>query len=111
MNLAALVAAEAAVKDRATMRAYVSEVKRLRPWLAIELQKLGVRSFPSAGNFLLADFGRDGPVLFRRLERQGILVRERTKDMGPGFARISIGTSTEMKKLLNAIRKEWKEPA
>ena len=111
VNLAALVAAEAAVKDRATMRAYVSEVKRLRPWLAIELQKLGVRSFPSAGNFLLADFGRDGPVLFRRLERQGILVRERTKDMGPGFARISIGTSTEMKKLLNAIRKEWKEPA
>ena len=111
VNLAALVAAEAAVKDRATMRAYVSEVKRLRPWLAIELQKLGVRSFPSAGNFLLADFGRDGPVLFRKLERQGILVRERTKDMGPGFARISIGTSTEMKKLLNAIRKEWKEPA
>jgi len=111
VNLAALVAAEAAVKDRATMRAYVSEVKRLRPWLAIELQKLGVRSFPSAGNFLLADFGPGGPALFRKLERQGILVRERTKDMGPGFARISIGTSTEMKKLLNTIRKEWKAPA
>ena len=52
VNLAALVAAEAAVRDRATMRAYVSEVKRLRAWLATELQELGVKTYPSAGNFL-----------------------------------------------------------
>jgi histidinol-phosphate aminotransferase len=86
-------------------------VKRLRPWLAAQLRSLGVRSFPSAGNFLLANFGPGGPVLFRNLEKQGILLRERTKDMGPGFVRISIGTSAEMKKLLKAIRKEWKAPA
>ena len=111
VNLAAIVAAEAAVKDRATMQAYVSEVKRFRAWLAAELQKLGVRSFPSAGNFLLANFGPTGLALFRSLEKQGILLRERTKDMGPGFVRISIGTSAEMKKLLKAIRKEWKAPS
>ncbi len=111
VNLAALVAAEAAVKDHTTMQAYVSEVKRLRPWLAAELQKLGVRPFPSAGNFLLANFGPDGPALFRKLEKQGILLRERTRDMGPGFVRVSIGTSAEMKKLLKAIRKEWKASA
>ena len=111
VNLAALVAAETAVKDRATMQAYINEVKRLRLWLAAELQKLGVRSFPSAGNFLLANFGPEGPALFRKLEKRGILLRERTKDMGPGFVRISIGTSSEMKKLLNVIRKEWKAPA
>ena len=111
VNLGALVAAEAAVQDRMTMQAYVSEVKRFRAWLAAELQKLGVRSFPSAGNFLLANFGAKGPALFGKLERQGILLRERTKDMGPGFVRISIGTPEEMKKLLRAIRKEWKAPA
>jgi histidinol-phosphate aminotransferase len=111
VNLAALVAAEAAVKDRATMRAYVNEVKRLRAWLAAELQKLGVKTYPSAGNFLLANFGPSGPALFRKLEKQGILLRERTRDMGAGFVRISIGTSAEMKKLLEAIRKEWKAPA
>ncbi len=111
VNLAALVAAEAAVKDRATMRAYVNEVKRLRGWLAAELQKLGVKTYPSAGNFLLANFGQSGPALFRKLEKQGILLRERTKDMGPGFVRITIGTSAEMKKLLEAIRKGLKAPA
>jgi histidinol-phosphate aminotransferase len=108
VNLGALVAAEAAVKDRATMRAYVSEVKRLRAWLGAELQELGVKTYPSAGNFLLANFGPSGPALFQKLEKQGILLRERTKDMGPGFVRISIGTSAEMKKLLKAIQQEWR---
>jgi histidinol-phosphate aminotransferase len=110
VNLAALVAAEAAIKDRATMRAYVSEVKRLRAWLGAELLELAVKTYASAGNFLLADFGPSGPLLFRKLEKQGILLRERTKDMGAGFVRIGIGTSAEMKKLLKAIRKEWRAP-
>jgi len=108
VNLAALVAAETAVRDRATMRAYVNEVKRLRKWFAAELQELGVRAFPSAGNFLLANFGPSGPSLFRKLEKRGILLRERSKDVGPGFVRITIGTSPEMKKLLKAIREEWR---
>ncbi len=111
VNLAALVAAEAAVADRSTMRGYVSEVKRLRAWSAAELQKLGVKTYPSAGNFLLANFGPSGPALFQRLEKQGILLRERSKDIGPGFVRVTIGTQSEMRRLLKSIRKEWKMPA
>ena len=111
VNLAALVAAEAAVADRATMRGYVNEVKRLRRWFAAELKELGVKTYPSAGNFLLANFGPTGPALFRKLELRGILLRERSKDIGPGFVRITIGTNSEMRRLLNSIRKEWKAPA
>ena len=105
VNLAALVAAQAATRDRATMQAYVNQVKRLRAWLAAELHGLGVKTYPSAGNFLLANFGSAGPLLFRKLERQGILLRDRSKDMGPGFVRISIGTESEMHRLLKFIRK------
>jgi len=108
VNLAALVAAEAAAGDRATMRVYVHEVKRLRVWLQKELRTLGVNTFPSAGNFLLANFGPNGPALFRELERQGILLRDRSQDMGPGFVRITIGTRPEMQRLIRLIRKEWK---
>jgi histidinol-phosphate aminotransferase len=111
VNLAALVAADAAVVDRSTMRTYVNEVKRLRKWLAAELHKLGVKTFPSAANFLLADFGSQGPALFRKLENQGILLRDRSKDMGAGFVRITIGTNSEMRQLLRLIRKEWKKIA
>ena len=110
VNLAALIAAEAALRDGVRMQAYVTEVKRLRVWVVGELRKLGVKTYPSAGNFLLADFGAAWPPLFRKLEREGILLRDRSKDMGSGFARITMGTSAEMRQLLKAIRKEWKPP-
>ena len=111
VNLAALVAAAAAVGDAARMRAYVAEVKRLRVRAAKELCELGVKTYPSAGNFLLADFGPTGPALFRKLEGKGILVRDRSKDMESGFVRITIGTDAEMRQLLKVIRKEWKPAA
>jgi len=57
---------------------------------------------------LLADFGATGPALFRKLEKKGTLLRDRGKDMGSGFVRITMGTSVEMRQLLKVIRKEWK---
>jgi histidinol-phosphate aminotransferase len=107
VNVAALVAAEAAVNDSQTMRRYVREVVRLRTWLGKELEGLGVRTYSSAGNFLLANFGPEGPDLFRQLESQGILLRERSKDMGAGFVRITIGTESEMERLMKQIKRYW----
>ena len=104
VNVAALVAAEAAVRDRASIRRHVREILRLRRWFAKELHDLDVKTSPSAGNFLLANFGPDGPQLFQRLEREGILLRERSKDLGPGFVRITIGTQREMTLLLKRMK-------
>lgn len=108
VNVAALVAAEAAVRDSKSMRRYVNEINRLREWLSSELSRTGVKTYPSAGNFLLADFGPNGPALFKRIERQGILLRERSREIAPGFVRITIGTEPEMRKLLSLVRKEYK---
>jgi histidinol-phosphate aminotransferase len=108
VNIAALVAAEAAVRDRKTLQAYARNVQRLRGWFEEELKRLGIRTYPSAANFLLADFGSAGPVLFERLHAKGILVRERSKDFQPGFVRITIGTEPEMKTLVREIRKHWR---
>jgi histidinol-phosphate aminotransferase len=107
VNLAALVAAEAALRERKTIARYVRTVTGLRESFAAQLQELGAVTYPSGGNFLLANFGADGPALFTKLERQGILLRDRSKDMGPGFVRITIGTAGEMKTLLEAIRRNW----
>jgi len=108
VNVAALVAAEAALRDSRTMRRYVKEINRLREWFDAELRRLGVKTYPSAGNFLLADFGPNGPALFKRIERQGILLRERSREIAPGFVRVTIGTAMEMRTLLKAIHKEYK---
>jgi len=103
VNLAALVAAGAAIKHRAAIRRYVRSTQTTRAWFALQLAAIGVRVFPSAGNFLLADFGPSGPALFRKLETRGILLRERSREIAPGFVRISIGTREEMRRLLRAI--------
>jgi histidinol-phosphate aminotransferase len=109
VNLAALIAAEAALRDRKTIRRYVNGIQRARDSFANTLCHLGVHTFPSGGNFLLANFGPNGPTLFAKLERKGILLRDRSKDMGPGFVRITIGTPAEMKTLLREIRRIWKK--
>ena len=103
VNTAALAAGVAAVRERQTIERYIRETKRLRKWFAGELQRRSVRVFPSWGNFLLADFGEGGPALFRRLTRDGILIRERSKDLGPGFARITIGTQKELQAFLRVL--------
>lgn len=103
VNAAALAAGVAAVREKRTIERYIRETKRLREWFAAELKRRAVRVFPSAGNFLLADFGAAGPILFRSLTRGGILVRERSKDLGPGFARITIGTQKELRRFLRIL--------
>ena len=105
VNLAAMVAAEAALSEGSTIRKYVRETVRIRTEFAKELARLGVTVFPSAGNFLLADFGAQGPALFAALARNGILVRERTKDMGAGFVRITIGSKPEMKRFQQVAKR------
>jgi histidinol-phosphate aminotransferase len=104
VNIAALAAGVAAIKEKKTISRYVSSVTRLRTWLATELRRRGARVFPSAGNFLLVDFGSAGPRIFRQLARSNILVRARN-EMGPGCARITIGTELELKKLLRLLPK------
>jgi histidinol-phosphate aminotransferase len=108
INLAGLVAAVAAVEDQKTMRAHIRDSLRTREWFAKELRNLGARAFPSAGNFLLADFGLTGPALFVQLERKGILLRDRSKAIAPGFVRIGIGTRHEMETLIREIKKLWR---
>jgi histidinol-phosphate aminotransferase len=104
VNVAALVAAEAAVADSKTMRRYVKNVLRLRPWFERELQKLGFKTYPTAGNFVLVDFGSVGPDLLANLTKQKIILRDR-RDIAPGHIRVSIGTQKQMERLLKLIKR------
>jgi histidinol-phosphate aminotransferase len=105
VNVAALAAAEAAVNDPKTMKLYVKNIQRTRAWFEKELHKLGVRTYPSAGNFLLADFGPGGSEICLGLFKKGVLLRDRAKDIGPGIVRVSIGTQKEMGRLLKLIKR------
>jgi histidinol-phosphate aminotransferase len=104
VNVAALAAAEAAVGDARTMKLYIKNILRTRAWFEKELHKLGVKTYPSAGNFLLADFGPGASEMCAQLLKKGVLLRDRAKDIGLGLVRVSIGTQKEMERLLKLIK-------
>jgi len=105
VNVAALAAAEAAVGDPKTMKLYVKNILRTRAWFEKELHELGVKTYPSAGNFLLAGFGPGSSEMCDQLQKRGVLLRDRAKEIGPGFVRVSIGTQKEMERLLKLIKR------
>lgn len=103
VSTAALVAAEAAIRDTRFGRAYTREVLQSRKLLEKGLARLGARVFPSSANFVLADFGFQATRMVRALERKGILVRERKDFPRKGFVRISAGTRADTRRVLRAI--------
>ena len=105
VNVAALTAAVAAVSDPKTMKQYVKNILRTRAWFAKGLRKLKIKTYPSAGNFLLVDFGPGGSQLCEQLQAEGVLLRDRSKDIGNGHVRVSIGTQKEMERLLRLIKR------
>ncbi len=106
VNAAALVAAEAAMRDRQFIARTVRQVLRSRQELQSSLARLGISYFPSAGNFLLANFGPRAKKFVAALARRGILLRDRSSDFGgQGYVRITLGTPAQTRRLLRELRK------
>jgi histidinol-phosphate aminotransferase len=105
VNSAALVAAEAAIRDPRFLRNYTREVLLSRAMLERGLVRLGARIYPSSANFVLADFGPAARRLVRALERKRILVRGRGDFPREGFVRISAGTRADTRKVLRAMER------
>jgi histidinol-phosphate aminotransferase len=106
VNIAALTAAEATLRDYQAVRRYAKEIGLARELLANALIRFGVKIFPSAANFILADFGSAAPRILRKLAQRRILLRDRTSDFGrTGFVRITIGTRPQMRRLIRELER------
>src|SRR5271170_7131346 len=105
VNAAALAAAEAAMRDRNFLVQTVRRVRLGRRELERGLARLGVRYFPTAGNFVLVYFGDRAKKVVAALARRGTLVRDRSSDFnGEGYVRITFGTVAQMRTLLRELR-------
>lgn len=93
----------AAVKEADYVVECAGKIARQREWLCTELQKLGIRVFPSASNFLLL---KTNLPLYEALLKRKILVRDCRNYPGleSGFYRIAMKKETENHILLDAIR-------
>ncbi|MGA7852635.1 MAG: histidinol-phosphate transaminase [Candidatus Acidiferrales bacterium] len=105
VNIAALVAARAAVRDRAYMRRTVREFRRSRAELQRGLARLGVQFFLSAANFILLNLGERAKSVVASLARNGTLIRDRSSDFaGQGYVRITIGTLAQTRRVLRQLK-------
>jgi histidinol-phosphate aminotransferase len=108
VNVAALAAAEAAVRDPRYIRWYAREIAASKQELYRALDRCGIRAFPSGGNFVLAEFGRRAGAVLRGLRRQGIFLRDRSGDFrGAGYVRITLGTLPQTRELIRALERLW----
>ncbi len=108
----ALLALEAALEDDAYVRRCVAEVREGKAALAGGLAELGVRTWPSAANFLIARFGVRARALREALQRRGILVRDRSDHPTlAGTLRIGVGTPEQVRRTLGAIGEAMREIA
>jgi histidinol-phosphate aminotransferase len=110
VNTMALAALTAALEDDDYVRRYVEEVREARRTLVEGLRALGIESYPSAANFLIARIGESSKELREALRRRDVLVRDRSDHpLLGGTLRIGIGTREQVAACLDRIAEAMHE--
>ncbi len=100
----AQAAALAALEDPAHVDASRALAREGRAALAEDLAALGIRSWPSHTNFVLAEFAHDARPLCAALAASGVLVRNlESFGMDPRFVRIGVGSKPEHARLIEVL--------
>ena len=112
VNGIALAVLPEALADEAYLEWYVAEIRTGRDRLYAALELLGVRSWPSAANFVLMDIGPKHKALVEAMRTRGILLRDRSADPGcDGYVRITIGIEDHVTRGIAALRASLAEIA
>ena len=105
VNSVALACLPAALDDAPYLDWYVGEVLAARADFEVALDKVGLRWWPSAANFVLVEIGARHADFVSRMNAEGVLVRDRSNDPGcDGRVRITIGTRQQMRHAAVAVR-------
>jgi histidinol-phosphate aminotransferase len=103
VSVPGLAAAAAALDDRAHLDATLNLNRAGIEQLRAGLAALDVSAPPSAGNFILADFGRPAAAIDELLLRSGVIVRPVDNYGLPHHLRITTGTSAQNERLLSSM--------
>ncbi len=108
VNSAAMAAGIASVKDTAHIAKAVAHNTQWRDWLYDQLTALGFDVVPSEANFLLVHFDPESAVDAARADevlcQAGLIARVVGSYGLPQSLRISIGTETAMKKVVDVFQ-------
>jgi histidinol-phosphate aminotransferase len=105
VNGLSIVAGSAALDDLNFVDHYVGLVKENRGFLVLELTNLGVKTYPSDANFIIANFAEKSKHIYEKLSEKDILVKDVSdQPMLNGCLRIAIGTKNQMETLVEEIK-------
>jgi histidinol-phosphate aminotransferase len=106
VNQFSLTAAQVALENRDRFRHAIDDILRERERLGRELSALpGVRVYPTGANFFLFELPGSPRIIFDKLYRQGILIRDVSSyPMLSRCLRVSVGTPDENDRFLAALR-------
>lgn len=103
----AMAAGIAAIRDRAFVEAAIAHNETWMAWTAAEIEKLGLRTTPSVGNFLLIHFpdedGKRAADADAYLSEHGLILRMVANYGLPDALRLSIGTEEANKAVVAAL--------
>jgi histidinol-phosphate aminotransferase len=110
VNGVALAVLPEALADDEYLNWYVSQVAAGRERMFAALKELGVRTWPSAANFVLMDIGPRHKELCAAMRVRGVLLRDRSSDPGcEGCVRITIGVEEHVTRGISALQKSLAE--
>ncbi|HSP17438.1 MAG TPA: aminotransferase class I/II-fold pyridoxal phosphate-dependent enzyme [Thermoanaerobaculia bacterium] len=102
MNVMALVAARASLRDGQQVTESRRRNSDTRAWLRQNVERLGYRMLPSEANFVMIDTGRDVKPLITSMRANGVRVGRLFPAM-PHHLRVTIGTPDEMRRFVEEL--------
>jgi histidinol-phosphate aminotransferase len=110
VNGVALAILPDAIADDAYVAWYADQVATGRERIFQALSDLGVRTWPSAANFVLMDIGPRHKELCAAMRTRGVLLRDRSADPGcDGYVRITVGVEDHVTRGITALRESLSE--
>ncbi|APW36473.1 histidinol-phosphate transaminase [Rhodoferax koreense] len=106
VNMAAQMAALAALSDPAHMQASVARTVAAREVLVRQLRGLdvaGLRIAPSATNFLFIDLGRPNAPVHEALLARGVITKAWKERGFENYLRVSVGTAEDNQRFVDAL--------
>lgn len=103
VNQVALNAAYAALDDELFLKESIELTRSGMQQLKEGFDRLNLKYFPSAGNFLTFNCQEDGMTLYNYLLEHGIIIRPLHPYALPSYLRVSIGTNEQNIRFLKAL--------
>jgi histidinol-phosphate aminotransferase len=104
VNIAAVVAIQAALQDLDHLREYLRQVEQSKSLLYAACERFGLDYVPSCSNFVLVCAGERTEPLVRGAFERGVYIRDRSSEPGcAGCIRIAAGIVEHTKRCIRAM--------